>query len=72
MVACYNNRYYLNVCINLDALALLPENGNLTGLRSVTLDSTIDDPEPLSAPDEDPYNAHLSGTFVPMVPKRIS
>ena len=44
-----NNRYYVNVRINLDALALLPEDGNLTGLHSVTLDSTIDDPESLSA-----------------------
>ena len=66
VLACYNSRYYLNVRINLDALALLPENGNLTGLRSVTLYSTIDDPKPLSAKDEDPYNAHLSGSFVPI------
>ena len=29
------------------------------------LDSTIDDPEPLSAQDEDPYVAHPSGSFVP-------
>ena len=60
-----NNRYYLNVRINLDALALLPEDGNLTGLHSVTLDSTIDDPEPLPVQDKDPYNAYFSGSFVP-------
>ena len=54
-----NNRYYLSVRINLDAFALLPEDGNLTGLQSVTLDSTIEDPEPPSAQDEDPYDALL-------------
>ena len=61
---CLLTTYYLNVRINLDALALLPEDGNLTGLHSVTLDSTIDDPEPLSAQGEDPYNAHFSGSLL--------
>ena len=73
MLACYNNsNFSLNVHINLDALALLPENGNLTGLRMVTLDSTIDDPEPLSAQDEDPYNAHLLDSFVPSTAQRMT
>ena len=67
-----NNRYYLNVRINLDALALLPEDGNLTGLRSVTLDSTTDDPELLSAQVEDPYDAHLSASFVPSTAQRMT
>ena len=67
-----NNRYYLNVCINLDALALLPEDGNLTGLRSVTLDSTIDNPEPLFAQDEDPYDAHLTTSFVPSTAQQMT
>ena len=71
-VACYNNRYYLNVRINLDALALLPQDWNLTGLHSVTLDSTIEDPEPLSAQDEDRYNGHLSGSFVPSTTQRMT
>ena len=34
-------------------------------MDSITLDSTIDDPELLSAQNEDPYNAHLSASFVP-------
>ena len=59
------SRYYHNVCINVDALTLLPEDGNLNGLHSITLDSTIDDPEPLSAQNEDPYDAHLSASFFP-------
>ena len=48
-----NNRYYTSMFASTlhDALALLPEDGNLTGLHSVTLDSTIDDPEPLSSQD---------------------
>ena len=57
--------YYLNVHINVDALALLPDDRNLNGLHSITLDSTIDDPEPPSAQNEDPYDAHLSASFVP-------
>ena len=60
-----NNRYYFNVRINVDALALLPDDRNLNGLHSITLDSTIDDPEPLSAQNENPYDAHLSASFVP-------
>ena len=72
MVACDNNRYYRNVRINLDALAPLPEDGNLTGLHSVTLDSTIDDPEPLSVQDEDRYNGHLSGSFVPSTAQQMT
>ena len=60
-----NNRYYLNVCINVDALALFPEDGNLNRLHCITLDSTIDDPELLSVQNEDPYDAHLSAFFVP-------
>ena len=59
------NRYYLNVRINVDALALLPDDRNLNGLHSIALDSTIDDPEPLSAQNEDAYNAHLSASFFP-------
>ena len=37
-----NNIYYRNVCIDSDALALLPEDGNLTGLCSTTLESSDD------------------------------
>ena len=54
-----NNKYYRSVRIDPDALALLPEDGDLTGLRSVTLETT-DDPEPPSTQDEDHYDTHLS------------
>ena len=67
-----NNQYYRRVQINSDALALLPEDGNLTGLRSVTLDSVADDSEAPSVEDVDPYDAHLSGSFVPNTTQRLT
>ena len=67
-----NNRYYLNVRINVDALALLPEDGNLNSLHSITLDSTTDDPELLSVQNEDPYDAHLSASFVPSTNQQMT
>ena len=67
-----NNQYYCSVQINSDALALLPEDGNLTGLRSVTLDSVADDSEAPSVEDVDPYDAHLSGSFVPNTTQRLT
>ena len=67
-----NNKYYRNVCINRDALDLLPEDGNLSGLQSVTLDSTNEVTGSLDTQDEDndPYSAHLSGSFVPNATQR--
>ena len=44
-----NNIYYCNVRIHSDALALLPEDGDLTGLCCMTLESSDDDQE-LSPP----------------------
>ena len=67
-----NNQYYRSVQINSDTLALLPEDGNLTGLRSVTLDSVADDSEAPSVEDVDPYDAHLSGSFVPNTTQRLT
>ena len=64
-----NNQYYY---INPDVLALLPEDGNLTGLDSVALDSTTDDPEPPSPQDMDPYNSHLSASFIPSTTQRMT
>ena len=67
-----NNQYYRSVQINSDALALLPEDGNLTGLRSVTLNSVADDSEAPSVEDVDPYDAHLSGSFMPNTTQRLT
>ena len=68
-----NNKYYRGVRLNPDALALLPEDGNLTGLHSVTLNTTSDDTElPSTQEEEDPYNAHLSASVVPITTQRMT
>ena len=63
-----NNIYYHTVTINPDALALLPKDGDISGLTSVTLESTSDDSnhELPSKEGSDPYDAHLARTFVPI------
>ena len=50
-----NNVYYRNIRIDPDALALLPEDGDLTGLRSVTVET--DDQETPPA-QNDAHDAH--------------
>ena len=41
-----NNIYYRNIRIDPDALALLPEDGDLTGLRSVTVETDDQETRP--------------------------
>ena len=67
-----NNKYYHSVHINHDAVALLPEDGNLTGLQSIAVNSPVDDQEATATEDTDPYNAHLSGSFVPSIVQRLT
>ena len=43
--------------IDPDALALLPEDGDVSGLRSMTVDSPPDNAEVPSAQYVDPYDA---------------
>jgi len=63
------NIYYHNVCIDPDALALLPEDGDMTGLYSTTLKSSDDDQD-LSPPrDVNPYDAHLQECLSPVLPR---
>ena len=64
----------VNVRINPEALAMLPEDGNLSGLHSVSLDSTEDDTGSTSAQDEDgdPYDMHLSDSFIPSTTQRMT
>ena len=52
-----NNIYYRNICIDSYALALLPEDMDLTGLCSMTLESSDDDQELPSPQDINPYDA---------------
>ncbi len=67
-----NNNYYRNVRIDRDTLSMLPEDGDLTDLTSVTVQSTADDQELPSAEDLNPYDAHLSRTFVPNTVQRLT
>ena len=62
-----NNKYYKYIRINADALALLPEDGDLTNLQSVYVESTSDHIEEPSGQNDndDTYNTILSGSFVP-------
>ena len=62
-----NNIYYHHVSINPHTLALLPEDDNISGLCSVTLESSDDGKKWSSTTqDEDPYDAHLTRTLVPI------
>ena len=69
-----HNKYYRNVHINPDALSMLPEDGDLSGLQSVTLDSADEDTESPPEQDEadDPYSTHLSSSFVPSTTQRMT
>ena len=67
-----NNIYYHHVSINPHALALLPEDGDISGLCSMTLESSDDDQKLSSAQDEDPYDAHLTRAFVPIPSNRLT
>ena len=59
-----NNIYYHNVSINSDVVHLLPEDGDISGLTSVTLEPSSDHIS--EQVDEDPYDAHLPRTFIPI------
>ena len=66
------NIYYCNNCIDPDALALLPEDRDLTGLCSITLESSADDQElPSPRQDIDHYDAHLARTIIPSTAQRL-
>ena len=67
-----NNIYYHNVHIDPSALALLPQDYDLSGLHSIIVDSPSDDSEVSSTQDVDLYNANLSRTFVPLTPPRMT
>lgn len=68
-----NKKYYRNVHINPEALSMLPEDGDLSGLHSVTLDSTDEDTgSPTWDEDENLYSTHLSGSFVPSTTQRMT
>ncbi len=60
-----HNMYNRDITLDQDALSQLPEDGDLADLATVTLEDPIADEEPLEQSD-DPYNAFLVGSFVPV------
>ena len=85
-----HNRYYRanNVRINIDALDELPEDGNLSELPAITVESlgteaatnstnnTPTTSSPSTTDDtteaDDPYNAHLIQSFVPIATQSLT
>ena len=59
------NTYYCHVHINQATLSILPTDGELTDLVSVTIESSSTEEEQHNTDGEDPYNGHLSRTFIP-------
>ena len=71
MVGCQQQVYH-NIHIN--TLATLPEDGDLNGLHSVSFDSTKENtgsPE-TDDEDDDPYNTHLTGSFIPSTTQQMT
>ena len=65
-----NNVYYSNIRIDDDILQQLPQDGNLLGLCTFTLPGLFDQESSSSQDPDDPYDAHLSRSFVPSVHRR--
>ena len=68
------NSYYSSISIDFDAVAMLPEDDELSGMCSVTLDSSAaDNPQDTTATsNENPYNSPLTTTFIPMVSQQMT
>ena len=67
-----NNTYYHNIHIDPEVLVQLPEDGNLSGLCTVNLETTPSgELDPLQA-DIDSYHANLPRSFVPSAPWRLT
>ena len=64
-----HNVYYRanHMHINQNALARLPQDGNLSNLNSIVVDSPANSDQPDATPESsDPYDAHLAQSFVPI------
>ena len=70
-----HNKYYCANRVHIDATALdqLPKDGHLTQLTAISVESPISDNTmsatdtlAFNSPDDDPYNAHLPQSFVPI------
>ena len=67
-----NNTNYQHITINAEAIALLPVDGDLTGLCSITVNSTTIDQEESQENMDDPYSTHFERSFVPLVTQRLT
>ena len=67
-----NNTYYHNIHIDPEVLAQLPEDGNLSGLCTVNLETTPSSEQDPSQEDIDSYHANLPRSFVPSAPRRLT
>ena len=66
-----NNTYYRNICIDQDALAVIPEDGDLSGLCSVIVPDLEEVPSNEDSLSDDAIDdTHLTRTFVPITPQR--
>ena len=65
-----NNIYYRanHIQIDEDALAQLPYDGNLSNITSIAVETP---PTSDQMSDDDPYDAHLARSFVPVVTRSV-
>ncbi len=61
-----HNVYYRHIQHHQEALSLLPQDGDISNLSSVTVNSPTEVVPEQTHETEDSYNAHLSQTFVPL------
>ena len=66
-----NNKYYHSITIDHQAVVQLPEDGDVTGLHAVTVDTADEAEEDQPTQDGgDPYDSHLDRSVVPIVATR--
>ena len=67
-----NNTYYHanHIHIDEDALAQLPHDGNLSNISSIAVETPATSDQQIS--EDDPYNAHLARSFVPVATRSRS
>ena len=66
-----NNKYYHSITIDHQAVAQLPEDGDVTSLHAVTVDTADEAEEDQPTQDGgDPYDSHLDRSVVPIVATR--
>ena len=63
-----NNRYYRDITINTVVMDQLPEDGDLSGLCTITMDNTQEEED--STPGEEGYP--LSTSFIPSAARRTT